>query len=606
MSLRHFPPTLIACVPVLLATSCGGSGGGMAAPPPPPPPPPPASNSPYWAQWALSPRHDGQVSVAGSSLGSQQADITYDPFVTMEQAEQGGDLVAHYPATLIDGSDFYIEKKTGSYVACSPAGNWRSGAACGPNAWNSMIWNVARYQWQSGAAAPIWTFASDWKPEPNGRGLAGWEPVFHPALANSAIYVPGAGGTLWKVNKTTGQSLAHIDPFAGTGVNPAHTYVSGPLTADAGGNIYYNVIELTAVAGTDPWFGADVVSAWLVKVSPTDAASRVSYATLLPGAPAAAATTCAGSFGAADALPWPPSPSARPASLLCGSQRPGVNVAPAIAPDGTIFTISRAHFDEQVAYVVAVNPDLSPKWQASMERRLADGCGFLVPIATDLVTPNSCRPGTTPGVDPTTNDLGSGSVTDLSSSTPTALPDGGVLYGAMTYYNGFRGHLFKFDALGAFVASYPFGWDSTPAVYAHGGTYSIVIKDNNYGTGLYCTSGYLCAPALTPGPFYITQLDAGLNIEWQFQNTTIDPANPNGYEWCINAPAIDSAGVVYVNGEDGYAYAIGQPPHNGIFTTPLHKKFLRLAIGAAYTPLSIGPDGRVYTQNDGHLFVLGN
>jgi hypothetical protein len=34
--------------------------------------------------------------------------------------------------------------------------------------------------------------------------------------------------------------------------------------------------------------------------------------------------------------------------------------------------------------------------------------------------------------------------------------------------------------------------------------------------------------------------------------------------------------------------------------------FLNIAIGAAYTPLSIGPDGKLYTQNDGHLFVVGN
>jgi hypothetical protein len=34
--------------------------------------------------------------------------------------------------------------------------------------------------------------------------------------------------------------------------------------------------------------------------------------------------------------------------------------------------------------------------------------------------------------------------------------------------------------------------------------------------------------------------------------------------------------------------------------------FLNLAIGAAYTPLSIGPDGKLYTQNNGHMFVVGN
>ena len=35
------------------------------------------------------------------------------------------------------------------------------------------------------------------------------------------------------------------------------------------------------------------------------------------------------------------------------------------------------------------------------------------------------------------------------------------------------------------------------------------------------------------------------------------------------------------------------------------KIFLLEALGAAYTPLSIGEDGKVYSQNDGHLFVVG-
>jgi len=39
--------------------------------------------------------------------------------------------------------------------------------------------------------------------------------------------------------------------------------------------------------------------------------------------------------------------------------------------------------------------------------------------------------------------------------------------------------------------------------------------------------------------------------------------------------------------------------------TPRQKIFLKEALGAAYTPLSIGEDGKVYSQNDGHLFVVG-
>jgi hypothetical protein len=33
--------------------------------------------------------------------------------------------------------------------------------------------------------------------------------------------------------------------------------------------------------------------------------------------------------------------------------------------------------------------------------------------------------------------------------------------------------------------------------------------------------------------------------------------------------------------------------------------FQQLALGAAYTPASIGVDGKIYSQTDGHLFVVG-
>jgi hypothetical protein len=50
------------------------------------------------------------------------------------------------------------------------------------------------------------------------------------------------------------------------------------------------------------------------------------------------------------------------------------------------------------------------------------------------------------------------------------------------------------------------------------------------------------------------------------------------------------------------------PGHTGIFdmnTPGVQRLFLQLALGAAYTPLSISSDGKIYTQNAGHLFVLG-
>jgi outer membrane protein assembly factor BamB len=148
-------------------------------------------------------------------------------------------------------------------------------------------------------------------------------------------------------------------------------------------------------------------------------------------------------------------------------------------------------------------------------------------------------------------------------------------------------------------------------VYSHGGTYSIVIKDNHYDAGSYCGNPTFC-PVAPQGPYFITQLMADLSLEWQFKNTetqscertgsgglTCKTTHPNGFEWCINAPAIDGNGVVYANSEDGNLYAINQGG------TVKQRIFLKLAIGAAYTPLSIGSDGKIYTENDGHLFVVG-
>jgi outer membrane protein assembly factor BamB len=231
-----------------------------------------------------------------------------------------------------------------------------------------------------------------------------------------------------------------------------------------------------------------------------------------------------------------------------------VNITPAIAPDGTIYSVTVAHnpFASRFAYVVAFNPNLTVKWTASMRNRIHDGCGVLLTIGL----PGGCRAGTPAnGVDPATNEAPAGRVIDQSSSSPVVTPDGGVIYGSYTRYNYARGHMFRFDRNGNFAAAYDFGWDSTPAIYPHFGSYSIVIKDNHYDAPLYCFKDDPICQTLPPGPFYITQLDASLNIEWQFQNTTIDSDHPNGYEWCINAPAIDSAGTVYVNSEDGNVYA---------------------------------------------------
>ena len=553
-----------------------------------------------WPQWGRDPGHGAASPVAAQALGGILAEYVYDPFVVLETAEGHGDLLAHYPVPLVDGSDVYMETKTGQYVPCVPPGH-RQPFPCGPDAWDRQIWNVTKLSWRDGALSPLWTFATDWKPPPDLQHFSGWEPVFHPALAGGFLWVPGAGGSVFQVDKTTGTGV-RVSPF-GTGAPDPSIYVAGGLAAGPGGEIYYDAVQLSG----QPW-SADVLGAWLAAVAPDGTSRTAAFVSLVPGAPHAL-DSCETSFDSSTDLPFPPSPTAVAPTMPCGSQRPGWNVIPAVGSDGTVFTVSRAHFNGRYGYLVAVDAaTLSPRWAASLRGRLHDGCGVLLPPNG---SPGGCRAGTTLGVDPATNATPAGPVSDLGTSSPVVLPDGSVLVGTATRYNYARGHLMRFDSSGGFVASYDFGWDITPAVRVEpGGGWTVLSKDNHYGTGSYCSDPGYC-PA-EPERYDIVALDESLVPRWKFTSVNTESCSrqsdgtvacvadhPNGFEWCINQPAVDADGFVYVNSEDGWLYSIGPDGRLG------SRVFLNLALGAAYTPLSIGGDGIVYTQNAGHLFAVG-
>ncbi|HEY2745455.1 MAG TPA: hypothetical protein VGL86_12555, partial [Polyangia bacterium] len=458
-----------------------------------------------------------------------------------------------------------------------------------------------RWHWKGDKLEFVWSVGSDWKPVPSEVSTS--EPLFQPVIVGDDLYVPGVDGSVERVDRLSGIVEATIKPSSQLEPTP---YISGPLIADAQGNVYYNVVALL-----DPQpLGTDA-KGYLVRIARDDSFTVKRYDDLVGNAPTG--VNCHSTFASLDPtpdLPWPPPPNADGSPVLpplieCGSQRPGINVAPAIGPDGTIFTVSRAHFSSRDSFVVALNPDLSTKWTTSLRGILNDGCGVQVLDDGDPMTnPFDCRPGATMGVDPYTNEAPAGRIIDESSSSPVALPDGGVVYGAYTLYNGDRGHLIKLDASGKPAGSYDFGWDYTPAIWQHDGTYSIVVKDNHYN--------YDPVRMVDLGPYYITQLDANMNVEWHFQNTNTKSCSwdahhtlhcvddhPNGFEWCINAPAIDTNGTIYAGGEDGVLYAIGQ---GGV---DLGHLFLSMAIGSSYTPISVDHLGRLYQQNDGVLSVVG-
>jgi len=514
-----------------------------------------ATANAQWSQFAANPRHTGNADTLAQPLGHVMADIFYDPFL------ESSPEAIHYAVPLLDGDDVFMAYKDTLII-----GPFQGVAT----------WGVKRFHWENGNLVQKWVSGTDWAPVPN----SGWEPSMQPLLANGFIYLPASGGTLLKLDRNTGAVIARINPFASVDTS---TFMSGPPTADAAGNIVYGAFRLNTSA---PWT-TDVTAAWLVRVTPDGTATAVPLAPLVSNAPSASAQ-CTSRFPGGS-LHLPPSPTAVAPTTVCGSQRPGLNIAPAVAADGTIYIVSRAHLNSRWGYLVAVNPDLTPKWNVSLRNRFNDGCSVLLP-------PGTCSAGAHTGVDPTDNLDGSGEVTDFSTSSPVVLPDTTIVYGAYTGYNDGEGHLMHFTAAGAYLGAYPFGWDTTPAVWPHNGTFSIVTKHNNYE---------IVDLRPDPGEF-IVQLDPNLTKQWEYRNPSGkvcfqgDCAEEElGFEWCVNAVAIGANGTVYANAEDGILYAIGQ---GGVL---LEKITMAGPRGAAYTPVAIDAQGRVYAQTGAHLYAVG-
>src|ERR1041385_2931822 len=187
-----------------------------------------------WPQWALNAQHTSKVSTVGQNLNQNIVNLIYDPLVPQEMAESAKlfgdeDLLAHFQAPLVDGNNVYMVFKSGSYT---------------PRNSSSQSWGETKYAWNGSHTALniVWQFASDYNAP--GNLIDDWEPVFHPALANGSLYVPGKGGSVFRVNKSTGVGT-RINPFPNDddGGIRANLDVTSPITVDAAGNIYYTAVQ---------------------------------------------------------------------------------------------------------------------------------------------------------------------------------------------------------------------------------------------------------------------------------------------------------------------------------------------------------------------------
>src|SRR5262249_42969715 len=152
--------------------------------------------------------------------------------------------------------------------------------------------------------------------------------------------------TLFRLDETTGAVQSRINPF-GAKLDPT-IVVAGVPSVDASGNVYYNAIQAFSNGAGASFYQHDIVDSWLVRVAADNSVAKVSYSLLT----AQTATNSDPAPGASDEcltvfttaqLPWPPGPTALPATAPCGTMRPALNAAPAIAADGTIYTVTRTH-----------------------------------------------------------------------------------------------------------------------------------------------------------------------------------------------------------------------------------------------------------------------
>lgn len=559
---------------ILLFAACGDNG--LPAPDP---------HCADWHQVGGNPQHTGASCATGQPIERILADEVIDPLVSDELAVLGG-LRIHYQAPLSDGDRVFMLRKGGTFTPCEPDPDplMQCTHPADAHRFESQTWSEVGYAWQGDQLVEQWSFASDWKPP------LGEEVVFQPVIANDQLVVPMAEGAIAYVDRDTGELVKTVRPFE----HDANVYIVGAL-AEWHGVVFYNAMNI------------DRTQSWLVEIDRDGRVRKADYADLVDDAP----SECVGEYGRNTPPAGEPYPIldgsgavVLPDEHPCGPQVPGFNAAPAISPDGMVYVVTSALNNSRYSYLVAVNPGyFDVHWARSLRGYLADGCGVSIPYGTQPTDYEKCRAGAPMGVDPFTGMPGAGEVDRGSSSSPVVMPDGRILYGSLSLYNDVRGHLFQLSRDGDVVGTYDFGWDLTPAVAEIDGATRIVMKDNHYG---------IYTPDSQQGPFYVTLLSGELEQVWQYQSTetqscarqtdgsvTCADDHPHGFEWCINAPAIDATGTIFANSEDGNVYALGADG------TMKSRVFLDRALGAAYTPTTIDHAGRVYALNAGHMYVVG-
>ena len=385
-----------------------------------------------------------------------------------------------------------------------------------------------------------------------------WTPSFGPTLtASNRMYMPAAGGKIiYRDSIDTNAGTAHTLVFYGASAYAAApasfdttVFINTPITADSNGTVYFGF----RVTGTNP---AGLLSGF-ARITSDGVSSYI---------------------------------LAKNAAALTVAVDTAMNSAPALSRDGkTLYVSVRA---------------------ASTTFR--QGAGYLLALdSTTLETKNKVLL-----LDPSNGNPAY--ISDDATSSPVIGPDGDVFYGVLETIipdHNDRGWLLHFDAsLSTSKIPGSFGWDDTPSIvpvsmvpsYTGASSYLILSKYNNYAD-FSAGDGKNKLAILDPNQ---TQADALLGTPVMKEVMTLlgvtsdmasHPDKPGSVkEWCINTAAVDPiTRSVFANSEDGTLYRWD------LSTGQISQKiWLDSGYGQAYTPTALGPDGTVYSVNNGVLFAI--
>jgi|GEM_PF-3336837 len=404
-----------------------------------------------------------------------------------------------------------------------------------------------RVEARSGAdGSLVWQANTDYVPAVKNR-------TYNVALTPSGrAYFPGAGGKLYyrdNADSATGEVKTVV--FYGDSdyaANPAafdnSIVISTPLVTDSKGNVYFG---------------------YLVK-----AANPKGIAI--------------GGFARIDASGKGTWVSASDVTGDSTANRALAQAAPALSPDGrTLYAVAAANGATATSRV--------PGWLVAL-----DSTTLAAKAKVQLKDPKTG---------------GTAVIAESGTSSPLVGPDGRVFFGILGVSgvsHAFLGWLLQFDAdLATQRATGGFGWDYTPSVipsnvvggYTGSSSYLLAAKYNEYSGGQHlmaildpnATQQDPIDPSMTVMKIVISVLGPSL----------VSPNSNERHEWCVNTVAADPATrSVFMNSSDGYLYRWD------LSTNTLSEKFsLNTGYYQSYTPIALGPDGKIYAINNAQLTAVG-